>query len=166
MNEYVVTTGDSKKKIKILSTGEAVIDGKTVHYEVVKLNNNTLYLRTGNKLHEIIYEKTTGNNYFIYVNGQKIKTTVRTELEEKVNELLERKKDGVEESEITAPMPGLLLKILKKEGEEVSAGEPVAILEAMKMENEIRAQLNGKIGKIYIREGQSVDKGELILKIN
>ncbi len=166
MSEYVITTDSSKKEIKIISGGEISIDGKIVNYELVQLLDSTLFLRINNKLHEIIYEKISGNEYFIYLNGQKVKTIVRTELEEKVSELLKSKKGGSAETDIVAPMPGLLLKILKQEGEEVSVGEPVAILEAMKMENEIRSHFNGKIAKIYIHEGESVEKGELILKIN
>ncbi len=166
MSEYVVTTDNSKRDIRIISENEITIDGKIIKYELVQIVNNRLFLRIHNKLYEIIYEKKSGNDYFIYLNGRKIKTTVRTELEEKVSELLKSKKGGSVETDITAPMPGLLLKILKKEGDEVSVGEPVAILEAMKMENEIRSHFNGKIAKIYIKEGESVEKGELILKIN
>ena len=62
-------------------------------------------------------------------------------------------------------MPGLLLKIKKKEGEHVEIGEPIIVLEAMKMENEIRSPSSGTVTEINFTEGSSVEKDAIILKI-
>lgn len=67
--------------------------------------------------------------------------------------------------EIRAPMPGLILKIEVKEGDPVKTGQPLIIMEAMKMENEIRSQTEGKIEKIFVEENQKVEKDNLLLKI-
>lgn len=65
---------------------------------------------------------------------------------------------------IKAPMPGLILKVLVKDGDIVQAGDPLLILEAMKMENVFKAPDTVKIKTILIKEGQAVDKNqELIL---
>lgn len=66
---------------------------------------------------------------------------------------------------ITAPMPGNILSIKVKEGEEVQAGKVLLILEAMKMENEIVAPQNGTVKKIYVTAGQSVNTGDLLLSL-
>lgn len=67
--------------------------------------------------------------------------------------------------DILAPLPGLILKLLVKEGDQVAVGTTVAIMEAMKMENEIEAPVGGIITKLAVREGQNVLENDLILKI-
>jgi len=66
---------------------------------------------------------------------------------------------------IKSPMPGLIVKILKKVGDNVQMGEPILLLEAMKMENEIRASASGIVKSISAKENSSVEKGESLLEI-
>ncbi len=56
-------------------------------------------------------------------------------------------------------MPGIILSITAKEGDEVNAGDGILVLEAMKMENEIHAPRAGKIKKIHVSEGAEVQSG-------
>lgn len=65
--------------------------------------------------------------------------------------------------ELKAPMPGLVLKILVKEGEEVQKNTPLLILEAMKMENSIKATASGVVKEIKCKEGTAVEKNEVLL---
>jgi pyruvate carboxylase len=67
--------------------------------------------------------------------------------------------------EIGANIPGTILKVLVKEGEEVEEKQPVAIIEAMKMETNILAPAKGTVDKIYVAEGQQVKAGELVVKL-
>jgi biotin carboxyl carrier protein len=62
-------------------------------------------------------------------------------------------------------MPGMILKIKKKVGDEIEQGDSLLILEAMKMENDIRSPVSGKVKEIKIKEGQAVEKGISILVI-
>jgi biotin carboxyl carrier protein len=68
-------------------------------------------------------------------------------------------------SEWRAPMPGLVLDLLVEEGCEVQQGDPLLILEAMKMENIIKATGPGKIGKVHVGKGMAVEKGQLLLEM-
>lgn len=60
------------------------------------------------------------------------------------------------DNKVFSPMPGAIIKIMAQAGDSVTAGDPVLILEAMKMENEICAQKSGKIKEIFVNEGQTV----------
>ena len=62
-------------------------------------------------------------------------------------------------------MPGKVVKIFKKEGESVTKGETVLILEAMKMENEIKSGADGIIKSLNIKEGQALEAGFLMVEI-
>ena len=67
--------------------------------------------------------------------------------------------------EIGANIPGNVYKILVKEGDIVEAGQPIAVLEAMKMETNVIAPLAGAVNKIHVKEGQRVVSGELIAEL-
>lgn len=66
---------------------------------------------------------------------------------------------------VLAPIPGLVLRILVKEGDRVNSGDPVLILEAMKMESEIISTATGIISKISVKEGASVQEGEALIEV-
>lgn len=72
---------------------------------------------------------------------------------------------SIGKGDVLAPLPGLMLKILVKEGDKVSVGQTVAIMEAMKMENEIESPVTGVISKVAVSEGQNVLENDLIMKI-
>jgi biotin carboxyl carrier protein len=62
-------------------------------------------------------------------------------------------------------MPGLILRLNRKKGEMVVKGDPLVLLEAMKMENEIRSPADGIVSEIFVPENSSVEKNQLMLKI-
>ncbi len=62
-------------------------------------------------------------------------------------------------------MPGKIVKLFKKEGDAVTKGETVVILEAMKMENEIKSGATGVIKSINVKEGQALEAGFLMVEI-
>jgi len=72
---------------------------------------------------------------------------------------------AVEAGAITAIMPGLIIKILKKEGDHVSAGETVLILEAMKMQNDLQAKTAGVIRQMNVKEGENVEMRQVLCVI-
>lgn len=76
-------------------------------------------------------------------------------------------KDTIKEVEstgdIVAPIPGMIVDVLKQVGDKVEAGETCAVLEAMKMKNELKASINGTVKEIKKETGDSVSKGELVI---
>ena len=66
---------------------------------------------------------------------------------------------------ITAPMPGLVLRIEVKEGDAVKKDQVIAVMEAMKMENEIYAPCDGVISSIAVSQGQQLQSGDLLMTI-
>lgn len=67
--------------------------------------------------------------------------------------------------QIGANIPGSIIKILVQEGDEVTEKQPVAIIEAMKMETNILATTSGTVDKIYVKEAQQVKTGELVIEL-
>ena len=66
---------------------------------------------------------------------------------------------------VPSPLPGVIIEVSVKEGQTVKAGQKVAVLEAMKMENEIQAPADGTVTAILVNKGDSVLEGAEIVKI-
>ena len=67
---------------------------------------------------------------------------------------------------IVAPMPGKIVRVLAKVGDQVAHRQPIVVIEAMKMENELRAARDGTLTDVLVREGQSVDAGTVLAIIS
>ena len=67
-------------------------------------------------------------------------------------------------NDVKAPMPGLILSMSVAEGDEVKKGDPLLILEAMKMENVIKSPSDGVIKSIKAAQGDSVEKNEVLIQ--
>lgn len=65
---------------------------------------------------------------------------------------------------LRAPMPGLVLRIDVEEGQEVSEGQGLLIVEAMKMENELRARAAGRVRRVLVAAGESVRRGDVLVE--
>ena len=72
---------------------------------------------------------------------------------------------ALEAGALTAIMPGLIMKILKKEGDRVEAGEVILILEAMKMQNELQAKAAGVITQMNVKQGENVEMRQVLCVI-
>lgn len=68
-------------------------------------------------------------------------------------------------TKVSAPMPGTILEIKVKEGDSVKKGQPVMVLEAMKMENDIVAPCDGKITSIVVNKGDTVESADTLATI-
>lgn len=67
---------------------------------------------------------------------------------------------------VKAPIPGLVVRLCVEEGQEVEVGQPLLVLEAMKMENEILAPRSGTISTLNVSEGDSVKLGDLLIEVS
>ncbi|MFA4838573.1 MAG: biotin/lipoyl-containing protein [Candidatus Neomarinimicrobiota bacterium] len=76
---------------------------------------------------------------------------------------LHKPKTIVNATNVLAPLPGLIQKILVKEGDSVRAGQCVLIMEAMKMENEIQSGKDGIVKGISVKTGDSVNEGDVLI---
>ena len=66
---------------------------------------------------------------------------------------------------VKAPLPGTIFKLKCKIGDDVSAGDTLLIMEAMKMENNIQSEIDGKVKTIKIAEGDAVLQGDILLEL-
>ncbi len=102
--------------------------------------------------------------YTIKVNNNTYEVTIENELDLLIKSMgIERGRTKVINA-IKAPMPGLILEINVKVGQEVKENDPLLILEAMKMENSFLSPRDGIIKSIAVEKGNAVDKGQLLIE--
>ena len=165
MNEYVATINNTKRKIRV-EENNLFIDEKKFHFELQPLNSNIYLFKLGNKFYEVYCRSLSEDKVSVMLGGRHFEVLIRTLLQEKAAMMIESKADLNHHSEIKSPMPGLILKVKKQRGDDVDAGEPVLILEAMKMENELRSPSKGKIREIFAKEGIAVEKGAVLFIVD
>ncbi|MDK9717514.1 MAG: pyruvate carboxylase [Trichlorobacter sp.] len=120
--------------------------GKTL---IIKLN-------AIGKLHDdgtrAVYFELNGNNRSVMVRDQSIKNS----------DAMREKADKGNANHVGAPMPGKVLKVNVKAGDEVKAGDVLMVTEAMKMETNIKAKADGKVAEVKFKEGDTVEKEDLV----
>jgi propionyl-CoA carboxylase alpha chain len=104
------------------------------------------------------------NGFALSYRGVEAKAFVYTEREANYARLMPVKKAADTGKQVLCPMPGLVVSIAVKEGQEVKAGDTVAVVEAMKMENVLRAEIDGTVKKINAKQGDSLAVDAVILE--
>lgn len=109
-------------------------------------------------------DEQEGITFEIQIADQRFEVQVE---DERARALLGSLKGAHETGEVKvrAPMPGLVLNVLKEVGEKVERGETVAILEAMKMENDLTTPHGGTVKEVLVNKGQTVNQGDVLLVI-
>jgi biotin carboxyl carrier protein len=113
---------------------------------------------------ELLGRDENSQTILMKINGKKCEARVQNKFDlllEKMGLSLDRQNTL---SHMKAPMPGLILSIMVEEGQEVKKGDPLLILEAMKMENIIKSPGDGKISALKAKKGDSVEKNQLLIE--
>lgn len=123
------------------------------------------YILWKNRKYPVEIISSRQNKYEILFNDISYTFTVETPFSLQRMKVLNSKKGKVEREYIKAPMPGKIIDVMVREGSNVLRGEPLVILEAMKMQNEILSPVNGVIVKVSARINTNVMKDDLLVEI-
>ncbi len=134
------------------------LDGRAVEVEAVLARPDVLSLRIGNLAYEVKSERV-GNDLHLWVGSTRFAVEIHDPRSLRGRS---RAADDHGPKQITAPMPGKVVRLLVREGDEVEAGAGIAVVEAMKMQNEIKSPKKGTIQKILISEGAAANAGDLL----
>jgi len=144
---------------------KATIDNNTYSYSFHKQENGRYLLRRGTNLYKIDNVSYQKHSVEFTMDGNWYRAEVKDEQDLLLDKLGFKTVAELGEGQLNAPMPGKILEIIVSEGDTVTLGDPVVILEAMKMENELKAPVSGTIADIQAKEGDSLEKNALILEI-
>ncbi|HLG39506.1 MAG TPA: biotin/lipoyl-containing protein [Chitinophagaceae bacterium] len=114
---------------------------------------------------KLLESDNTGKKVSMEVDGEIFCITIKDELDQMLDNMGYSNVSAKHVKEIKAPMPGLVVEVSVKEGQEVKEGERILILEAMKMENSLMIHADATIKKINVSSGQAVDKGQVLVEL-
>ena len=106
----------------------------------------------------------TGEGYVLFHSGAQVKAQVLTPRAAELSDLMIERIPPDRSKMLLSPMPGLLVQLPVKVGDEVKAGQELCVVEAMKMENILRAERDGVIAKINVEAGSSLAVDQIILE--
>lgn len=135
--------------------------------DITPLGKNSFHILKGHDSIDVHIESADHSNkrYAVLINGNKYDVEIMDEYDQLIDKMGLNVTADNKVSDITAPMPGLILDIMVKEGDQVSKGDALLILEAMKMENVIKSVGDGVVKNVNGTKGKAVDKGELIIEL-
>jgi biotin carboxyl carrier protein len=147
--------------------GEIFLDDTPINIDFKRIDDHRFHLIYNHQsfLAELVNIDQAEKKMTVKVNQNSYDLDIRDQFDELLKNLGLENLNLNKIREIKAPMPGLVLKIFVKEGEELKKGDNLLILEAMKMENMIKAPADIKIKKIQIKEGDKVEKNQILLSL-
>ncbi len=123
-------------------------------------------LHQGRSFHAELLEANYAARQFVFkINGVKYTLHIADQYERLLQKLGLNAGSSQKHNTLKAPMPGLVLNVMVEPGQVVSKGDPLLILEAMKMENVIKAANDGTIKSVAVQKGAAVEKGHLLLEM-
>ena len=163
--KYVAEVGDKAYAVAIDQPGQVTVNGRPHTVDLQPINDGPLYsIILDGVSHEVFVDWNEGA-YIVMVRGERYVVRVEDERLRTLAELGRQRHPEQRTVTVKAPMPGLVVKIPATPGGKVSAGQPVVILEAMKMENEIRAPRSGTVKSLRVKPGQTVNQGDVLAVI-
>jgi biotin carboxyl carrier protein len=160
MATYRVSIGSCEYVVDV-SGDQVMVDGKLIQASLTELNNGGLVmLRKDNSARELHVHPQGSSAYAVMVNGRHMVAQV-----DKGNGKKTRRAETVTAGAINAPMPGMVVDVLVKEGQRVDSGDPLVILESMKMQMQLRSPVTGSISKVVVNNRAQVEKGALLIQV-
>lgn len=123
------------------------------------------YILWKNRKYPVEIIRSRQNKFEILFNDISYTFTVETPFSIQRMKVLSTRKGKTEKEFLKAPMPGKIIDIMVREGSNVLRGEPLMILEAMKMQNEIQSPINGQILKVHAKPNTNVMKDDMLIEI-
>lgn len=163
---YEVSIGDKAHRVELTREGGAwrcKLDGRDFPVDVQATQDGVLSLLVDGRSYEVKQESTAAESNIV-VGNQRFAAAVRDPRSLRSRRASDTGGQGPRR--ITAPMPGKVVRILAAAGTAVEAGQPILVIEAMKMQNELKSPKKGTVKKLTVTEGTAVDAGQALGEVD
>jgi len=156
-NYFVAVNG---KEIKLNKQEVDTLDS-------IQVDPTNFHLLENNQAYKVsvIHSDFSNKTLTISVNGNTYDIKIEDEYDQQVKKMGLFAVTTQKVNSIKAPMPGLIVDVMVKKGQEISEGTPLIVLSAMKMENIILSQGGGVVKAIKVKKDDAVEKGQLIIEM-
>lgn len=142
------------------------VDGVPAEGELSRVPGTPLrHLRIDGRSHSLVARKGRGGEWDLHLGGERLEVEVVDERTRAIRAMTGQEASSRGPRPVRSPMPGMVVKILVAVGDAVRAGQTVAIMEAMKMENDLKADDDGVVSKVVVEAGTPVEKGTVLVEL-
>jgi biotin carboxyl carrier protein len=167
MSEVFKVKIDAKEfSVKMDNRNSGMLNDKPFSLDVTS-SEHSMHVLKDNKSYSIDILEINKEEKFVsmLVNGHKYKVDVKDKYDQLLSSLGLDKLLSKKVNDIKAPMPGLVVDVRVQAGDVVKKGDPVLVLEAMKMENILKAPGDGKVAKVHVTKGVAVEKNQVLVNL-
>jgi biotin carboxyl carrier protein len=160
--KYTTIINGEQYEVEIQRDGSVLVNGNRHDVDFLELGSSLYSIIKDNRSLELAIDEDQ-NQYEILMDGRLYEGQV---LDQRAMLMMNRKgglKLGT--GEVTSPMPGLIIEVLVAEGDTVTEGQTVVILESMKMQNELKAPRDGVVLSVNTEPDVNVDKDALLVVV-
>lgn len=162
---YKATVNNSAFEIE---AGEAgfIVNGKPVAWDLQKISEGYFHILHENKSYRAEITKTEAEtkSVTIKINGRNYTVSLKDKFDLLLEKMGMSNASSAKVNSIKAPMPGLIIDLKINAGDTVSQGDPLLILEAMKMENILKSPGAGTVKTVKVKKGDRVEKGQVLIE--
>lgn len=167
MARFQVKHGDNGWSVN--SDGESggiQVNGKQISAEITRITEYFRKITLNGVVHNVLFESfdKTEKKIVLRVNGERKEFSVKDRNDEKLAQFGIQAFPTPKVNELKSPMPGLVLKIEAKPGDMLQKGDPILVLEAMKMENVLKAPAEVEVKEVLVKAGKAVEKNTVLVK--
>jgi pyruvate carboxylase subunit B len=164
--KYIVDLAGERIPVSLGPDGTTVAD-RAVDASLTAIEGAPVHmLRIGDRMHRVVSRRgETRGSYTLWVDGWRFEVDALDERTRTIRDLTAAAAANAGPAPLVAPMPGLVVRVLVAVGDVVTAGTPLVVMEAMKMENELRAPSDGTVSAIHATPGAPVNKGAVLVQL-
>lgn len=149
----------------ILNNDQAIINDSQKNFDVVLLQQGSFHVLHNNKSYnaEVIEINKTEKQVVLRINGNNYTVAIKDRMDILLQQLGMANINSQKMNDLKAPMPGKVIEILVAPGTVIKKGDPILILEAMKMENILKAAGDATVKEIKVNRGDAVEKNAVLV---
>lgn len=166
-NRTLIAVGDNDEtyEFQVKNSYEFSTKGRKLKVELIEEADGFQLFACEGVRYPVEVVSVHQNNYEVMVNGVSYNFAIETPFSLKRKQILAANRPVSTTETITAPMPGKIVSVMVKEGQEVSPGDQLLVLEAMKMQNTLTSTVKGTVTVVKAQAGASVGKEDLLVEI-
>lgn len=165
--KYIVDVDGERLTVELLGGDEVRVGDRVLRARLTDVEGTPVsLLNVGDAVHRVVARRGEARGrYTVSLDGRAFAVEALDERTRAIRDLSAASAAAAGPSPLVAPMPGLVVRVAVAPGDEVTAGQGLVVMEAMKMENELRSASAGTVRAVHVSPGTAVEKGTVLVEL-